>query len=396
MLCQNFSCKQVGGQGQQQGLKKSLRVTTFKGPRVRSRTGLHILKRSVSRRNALKVYGIDAAQPFDHEYTLFKRINTLDYKVGIVGFGTFGQFIAKRIAQNAREVIATSRGDYHEAARNIGVRFYQDPNDFCEEHPDIVILATSILSTEKVLQKLPLQRLRRSTLVVDVLSVKEFPKKVLLSYLPPQMDIVCTHPMFGPDSGKGSWAGLNFMYDKVRVHNSKERNDRANKFLNFFRKEGCRMVEMTCERHDELAASTQFITHTVGRVLGAMNLSSTEINTLGFESLLKLVNNTNNDSFDLYYGLFMYNPQATDQLEKMETAFSEIRNMLMTRLHDSLRQQIFHTMPVQQEPIPDTATNQPTPQNGNVSTTPQENGTYQSRQSDFFKTRIGQGLNCVA
>lgn len=32
------------------------------------------------------------------------------------------------------------------------------------------------------------------------------------------------------------------------------------------------MVEMTCEEHDQLAASTQFITHTVGRTLGAMQV----------------------------------------------------------------------------------------------------------------------------
>ena len=33
------------------------------------------------------------------------------------------------------------------------------------------------------------------------------------------------------------------------------------------------MVEMTCQEHDRQAASTQFITHTVGRVLGTMNLA---------------------------------------------------------------------------------------------------------------------------
>lgn len=49
--------------------------------------------------------------------------------------------------------------------------------------------------------------------------------------------------------------------------------------LQFFRDEGCNMVEMTCEEHDRQAASTQFITHTVGRILGAMELKSTEINT---------------------------------------------------------------------------------------------------------------------
>lgn len=77
--------------------------------------------------------------------------------------------------------------------------------------------------------------------------------------------------------------------------------------LQIFRTEGCNMVEMTCEEHDQQAANTQFITHTVGRILGAMELSSTSINTRGYESLLSLVENTANDTFDLYYGLFMYN-----------------------------------------------------------------------------------------
>jgi arogenate dehydrogenase (NADP+) len=46
-------------------------------------------------------------------------------------------------------------------------------------------------------------------------------------------------------------------------------------------------------------------------MLGAMELTSTEINTRGFEALLQLVENTNHDSFDLYYGLFLYNTNAT-------------------------------------------------------------------------------------
>ena len=67
------------------------------------------------------------------------------------------------------------------------------------------------------------------------------------------------------------------------------------------------MVEMSCEDHDRIAASTQFMTHTVGRILGSMDLASTAIDTKGFQSLLSLVDNTTHDSFDLYYGLFMYN-----------------------------------------------------------------------------------------
>ena len=101
------------------------------------------------------------------------------------------------------------------------------------------------------------------------------------------------------------------------------------------------MVEMTCEEHDIQAASTQFITHTVGRTLGTMGLQPTPIDTKGFQSLLNLVENTANDSFDLYYGLFMYNPNATAELDRLEKAFDAVKKQLFDSLHDKLREQMF-------------------------------------------------------
>lgn len=124
-----------------------------------------------------------------------------------------------------------SRTDYSVEAREMGVQFFQCSDDFAEQHPDVVILATSILSTRTVLQKLPLLRFRRSTLFVDVLSVKVFPKQVMLDLLPDTMDILCTHPMFGPDSGKGSWKGLNFQYEMVRTGHDEARTKRVENFL---------------------------------------------------------------------------------------------------------------------------------------------------------------------
>lgn len=85
------------------------------------------------------------------------------------------------------QVSATSRTDYADKAAALGVSFFTDANDFCEEHPEVVILASSILSLDAVLSSLPVQRLRRSTLFVDVLSVKEFPKRLMLSSLPPEV-----------------------------------------------------------------------------------------------------------------------------------------------------------------------------------------------------------------
>ncbi|KAB2611478.1 arogenate dehydrogenase 2 [Pyrus ussuriensis x Pyrus communis] len=290
----------------------------------------------------LRIRAIDAAQPFDYETrikTNYHKSNAL--KIAILGFGNFGQFLAKAFVGQGHTVLAQSRSDYTKAAQSLGVLFYTDPNDLCEQHPEVVILCTSILSSEKVIRSFPFQRLKRNTLFVDVLSVKEFPRDLLLKYLPVEFDILCTHPMFGPESGRNSWANLPFVYDKVRIGNNGFRLNRCEKFLGIFAKEGCRMVEMSCAEHDRHAAGSQFVTHTMGRVLERFNLESSPINTKGYETLLNLVENTSGDSFDLYYGLFMYNKNAMEQLERLDNAFEALKQELFGNLHEVCRKQLF-------------------------------------------------------
>nr|TKR89938.1 hypothetical protein D5086_0000238310 [Populus alba] len=92
--------------------------------------------------------------------------------------------------------------------------------------------------------------------------------------------------------------------EKVRIGKEEDRIDRFERFLDVFAK-GCRMVEMSCAKHDMYAAGSQFVTHTVGRLLKRFGLETSPINTKGYETLLDLVENTAGDSFELYYGLFM-------------------------------------------------------------------------------------------
>lgn len=294
------------------------------------------------RRFTLRIRALDAAQPFDYETQLadlFDKSQKL--KIAIVGFGNFGQFLAKAFIRRGHNVLAHSRSNYSSVAQFLGVSFYLDPNDLCEQHPDVILLATSIISTESVLRSLPLQRLRRSTLFVDVLSVKEFPKSIFLQMLPSHFDILCTHPMFGPESGKESWKNLPFVFDKVRIGAEVSRESRVDNFLSIFEKEGCRMVEMTCSEHDKHAAGSQFITHTMGRILEKLQLQTTPINTKGYETLLNLVENTASDSFDLYYGLFMYNENAMEELTRLDLAFENLKKELLGHLHEVLRKQLF-------------------------------------------------------
>lgn len=261
-------------------------------------------------------------------------------KIAIIGFGNFGQFLAKTLVKQQHTVLAYSRSDRFAEARSLGVSFSHDLDDLCEQHPDVVLISTSITSTEEVLCSLPIKRLKRNTLFVDVLSVKEFPRNLFLQNLPNGFDILCTHPMFGPESGKSGWDGLKFVYEKVRIGEEESRVLRCNRFLDIFNCEKCEMVEMSCAEHDLHAAGSQFITHTVARILKKLGLEATPIDTKGYEKLLNLVENSGSDSFDLFYGLFMYNPNSMEQLELLHTAFESLTMELFGRLVNVSKKQL--------------------------------------------------------
>ena len=72
-------------------------------------------------------------------------------------------------------------------------------------------------------------------------------------------------------------------------------------------------------------------THLVGRVLGAQGLSSTPIDTKGFESVLKLIKNTNADSFDLFYGLYKYNRNSGYTIGSLRGALDDVVGELLQR-----------------------------------------------------------------
>eukprot|EP00276_Gloeochaete_wittrockiana_P015131 CAMPEP_0184341064 /NCGR_PEP_ID=MMETSP1089-20130417/9699_1 /TAXON_ID=38269 ORGANISM="Gloeochaete wittrockiana, Strain SAG46.84" /NCGR_SAMPLE_ID=MMETSP1089 /ASSEMBLY_ACC=CAM_ASM_000445 /LENGTH=256 /DNA_ID=CAMNT_0026669177 /DNA_START=126 /DNA_END=892 /DNA_ORIENTATION=+ len=255
-------------------------------------------------------------------------------RIGVIGFGNFGQFLAKAFIKHNHQVFATSRTDYSHVAATLGVWFSTSVEEFCRQGLECVMLSPSILSLEKVMKSLPLSLLLESSassfpnpvLFVDVLSVKVYPKELLSAMLPAdRADLLCTHPMFGPQSGRDSWNGLPMVFERVRISYP----PLCDAFLRIFEGEGCKMVPMTCEEHDRFAASSQFITHTVGRMLSQLHLESTPINTKGYELLLQVSRNTVADSFDLYYGLYKFNDQAIEQLERLEVALKEVKEKLL-------------------------------------------------------------------
>ncbi|KAK1409390.1 hypothetical protein QVD17_35916 [Tagetes erecta] len=251
--------------------------------------------------------------------------STRKLNIGMIGFGSFSHFLAKTMMKQGHVVRATSRSDY---SHQLGTNFIRDMEEFMGLEHDVILICTSILSVSEVVKSLPFHCLRKPTLFADVLSVKEHPKQILLQEVPEDSDLVCTHPMFGPESGKDGWKDLNFMYERVRVRDE----DLCSTFLNIFECEGCKMIEMTCEEHDRLAAQSQFVTHTIGRILSEMQITNTPIDTKGFEKLVQVAESATNNSLDLYSGLFMHNRFAKQQMKNLESALQRVKRLLEARM----------------------------------------------------------------
>mmetsp|Transcript_29485 Transcript_29485/g.45612 ORF Transcript_29485/g.45612 Transcript_29485/m.45612 type:complete len:399 (-) Transcript_29485:695-1891(-) len=278
--------------------------------------------------------------------------------IGIVGFGRFGQFIAQSFTKYGN-VVGTSRTNYTDVASEMGVKYSLTLESFVlDEDLDVIVLATSIVSfRDTVLEIVPLLEKKMQLkgagsypLIVDVASVKEHPRNILLDLLPEECDILCTHPMFGPDSAKNGWRGQTFVYEKTRINKVildpdfegqenqldiseeyVEGMDRMERFLSIWEEEGCNMIPMACSDHDSYSANSQFITHLVGRILGIQGLKATPIDTTGFQSVLRLIETTNADSFDLFYGLYKYNRNSGYTIGRLRGALDDVVGALLQR-----------------------------------------------------------------
>ena len=67
--------------------------------------------------------------------------SNLNVQIGIIGFGRFGQFLAKTFRHYC-DIFATSRGDYTVIARNLGVVFLKTAEEMLKMKMDVVVLCT--------------------------------------------------------------------------------------------------------------------------------------------------------------------------------------------------------------------------------------------------------------
>ena len=236
-------------------------------------------------------------------------------KVGIIGYGRFGVVLADLFSKKYKVLVNDSNPDKNENVE------YSSLEKTLECF--LVFIAVPINSFEAVIQEIAKYNLYNTT-IVDVCSVKVHPIQIMEKYLPEYVGIIGSHPHFGPDSYSP------FRELKTTLCPMRDIYKRVDELESIYNSQSIRTIRMTPDEHDQMAASSQGITHFIGRVLNESGVRSTDINTLGFTELLGVIEQTCNDSWDLFRDLQKYNPHTNSMIDNLvktiDKIYTQIKN----------------------------------------------------------------------
>ena len=229
-----------------------------------------------------------------------------DFPVGIIGFGAFGQLIAEHLRTHFPILAFDTAPD---AARTeaAGARIVSfEAAAGCP----VVILAVPVAHMRSVVRDLaPL--LKPGTLVLDVGSVKVEPARIMEDLLPADVEIVATHPLFGPQSARGGIRGL-----QIAICPLRGRRFRAAAFC---RKLGLDVVMTTPDEHDRDAAQIQGLTHLVASLFVKMGVQRTGMTTRSFDMMMSAVDMVRHDAPEVFDAIVRANPYAADVLQRFKS-----------------------------------------------------------------------------
>ena len=219
-------------------------------------------------------------------------------QIGIIGYGRFGQLLACYLARDFSIQVFDPRVSQLPNTPS-RITLAADLPTICRN--PVLILAVPISQVETLLREIR-RYLRPETLLIDVCSVKEKPVEWMLQWSPPEVQLLGTHPMFGPDRAAQSLAGKKIVLCKIRI-----RPDLYDQICRYLRQQGLLLIEKTATEHDREIALSQGLTHFIGRALIDLPANSQETDTEGYRRLIKILEVVQNDSWELFRDINRYN-----------------------------------------------------------------------------------------
>jgi prephenate dehydrogenase len=242
-------------------------------------------------------------------------------KLGLLGCGAFGSIAAKWLSDHF-DVLVYDPAVVTANRPGLDVDLTWDIARVASA--DIVVLATPI-SGIRAACRLISPHLSVGATVLDVASVKISPCRIMEEELPSHVDIVGTHPLFGPQSVKNGIAGLDIVVCPVRSGNSEAVVDFLQDRL------GLNVIMTTPDEHDRQIAFVQGLTHLISRVLINMEPFPTNIRTRSFDFLLSAVELVRHDSNELFMSIERDNPYVEAVLRNFFSHAENLRSRLTAR-----------------------------------------------------------------
>lgn len=233
--------------------------------------------------------------------------------IGLFGFGAFGRLLAHHLGPHFHFVI---HDPFQPPDGNFGT--LQEA-----AAADLVILAVPVSELRTVLRSIA-PHLRPGAIVADVGSVKLMPAAAMAEELPAHVEVLGTHPLFGPQSAAAGLAGHKVTLCPVRCPSAR----RIGAFLR--RRFGLRVLLATAEEHDREAAVVQGLTHLIARVLVRMEPLPRRLTTASFEHLMRGVEMVRHDAPGVFAAIERDNPFAAEVRARFLTEVEEVRLQLET------------------------------------------------------------------
>lgn len=248
----------------------------------------------------------------------------MDCKVAVIGgYGGMGRIFSELFKSHGCEVTicgpTVSKGE--KAALEFGVK-YSKNNVETAAKSDIVVITVPIQYTEQTIMEVA-PHVKSGALLMDLTSVKSWPCELMDKYAKAGVEVLGTHPVFGPRVGKLD--GQVMVLTPIR----------GEYWLKWFReiliKNNAKIVDSNPKEHDEVMAVVQGLTHfayiSVGKTLYDLNIDvkrTRDFSSPIYDLMLDMVGRIIGQDPHLYAEIQITNPQVQKIHEHYLNAAKEL------------------------------------------------------------------------
>lgn len=249
-------------------------------------------------------------------------------KIAVIG-GTrgLGRWIANFLAEKGLDVTITGRNttEGELVSKKIGTS-YTNNNAMAAETSDAVIISVPIQATPRIIEELaPL--MKPGSLIMDVTSVKEESSMLMEQYAAEGVEVVPTHPMFGPR--------IRSLDGQVVVLTPSKDGSWYTKVYEFLEKENARIIVTTPEIHDRMMSIVQGLTHfayvSIAATIERLDIDIKESRKFAspiYNLMLDTIARITAQNPYLVYSIQTSNKYIKESHETFNETFNELKNMI--------------------------------------------------------------------